>query len=125
MRHAFSKSLTALYVLSGGVQLVLCRDLSDHDEHVEVSLAGGRLEPLFGARLPGVLVLLHRCQSTSRRDLHGNNPARRRRACGYLHDNCCHRPSAAKLRQRGLLLKLCETRRCLPACDWLKDHAAV
>lgn len=31
---------------------------------------------------------------------------------------------SAKLRQGGLL-KLCETRRCLPACDWSKDHAAV
>ncbi len=58
MRHA--RRLTALYVLSGGVQLVLCRDLSDHDEHVEVSLAGGWLEPLFSARLPALLVLLHR-----------------------------------------------------------------
>ncbi len=121
MRHA--KRLTALYVLSDGVQLVLCRDLSDHDEHVEVSPAGGRLKPLFGARLTALLVLQHRCQRTSHRDLHGNNPARRRRACGYLHDNCCHLPCCKV--KTALLLKLCEIRRCLPASDWLKDHAAV
>lgn len=82
---------------------MLYRDLSDHDQHVEVSLSGGRaaVAVLAGVLKLAVLVLLHRCERTPGWDLHGNSPSYRRRARSYLHDNCCHLPRLQSLTGRA------------------------